>query len=62
MTLCHEQLANKLELDGERLSFTLTGVTGSTQVESRVVDVIVLSMDESVAVELPRCLSLQVVF
>ena len=53
VTLCHEQLANKLELDGERLSFTLTGVTGSTQVESRVVDLIVLSMDESVAVELP---------
>ena len=53
VTLCHEQLANKLELEGERLSFTLTGVTGSTQVESHVVDLIVLSIDESVAVELP---------
>ena len=53
VTLCHEQLAKKLELEGERLSFTLTGVTGSTQVENHVVDLIVSSMDESVALELP---------
>ena len=53
VTLCHEQLANKLELDGERLNFTLTGMTGSTQMESRVVDLTVMSMDESVVVELP---------
>lgn len=49
VTLCHELLANKLELDGERLNFTLTGMTGSTLMESNLVT---LSMDESVAVEL----------
>ncbi|XP_078384177.1 uncharacterized protein LOC144666660 [Oculina patagonica] len=53
VTLCHERLANKLELEGERLNFTLTGMTGSTQMESRVVDLTVMSMDESVVVELP---------
>jgi len=52
VTVCHEQLANKLELDGETLNFTLTGMTGSTQMESRVVDLTVMSMDESVVVEL----------
>lgn len=53
MTLCHEQLVSKLELDSERLSFTLTGITGSTQMESHVVNLTVMSMDESVVVELP---------
>lgn len=52
VTLCHELLANKLELDGERHNFTLTGMTGSTLVESNLVDLVVMSMDESVAVEL----------
>ena len=36
VTLCHEQLVSKLDLDRERLSFTLTGITGSTQMESHV--------------------------
>ncbi|XP_067055972.1 uncharacterized protein [Acropora muricata] len=53
VTLCHEQLLSKLELDRERLSFTLTGITGSTQMESQVVKLTVMSMDESIAVELP---------
>ena len=51
--MCHEQLVRKLELDRERLSFTLTGITGSTQMESQVVKLTVMSMDESIAVELP---------
>ena len=53
VTLCHEQLVIKLELDRERLNFTLTGITGSTQMESQVVKLTVMSMDESIAVELP---------
>lgn len=53
VTLCHEQLVSKLELDSERLSFTLTGITGSTQMESHVVNLTVMSMDESIVVELP---------
>ena len=52
VTLCHEQLGSKLGLDRERSSFTLTGVTGSVQVESHVVNLTVMSMDESIAVEL----------
>ena len=52
VTLCHEQLGSKLGLDRERLSFTLTGITGSVQVESHVVNLTVMSMDESIAVEL----------
>lgn len=53
VTLCHEQLVSKLELDSERLSCTLTGITGSTQMESHVVNLTVMSMDESIVVELP---------
>ena len=51
--MCHEQLVSELELDRERLSFTLTGITGSTQMESRDVNLTVMSMDESIVVELP---------
>lgn len=53
VTLCYEQLVSKLELDRERLTFTLTGTTGSTQMESHVVNFTVMSMDESIVVELP---------
>ena len=52
VALCHELLANKLGIDGEKLSFTLPGMMGSTQMKSRLVDLVVKSMDESVAVEL----------
>lgn len=45
---------HKLELDREKLSFTLTGMTGSMQMEIRLVDLIVMSMDESVVVESPN--------
>ena len=50
--MCHERLAKELRLDGERLSFTLTGKTGSSQVEGCLADLVVKSMDESIAVEL----------
>ena len=53
VTLCHEQLVSKLELDRKRLSLTLTGITGSMQMESQVVKLTVMSMDESIAVQLP---------
>ena len=52
VTLCHERLAKQLKLNGDRLSFTLTGMTGSAQVESCLVDLVVKSLDESVTVEL----------
>jgi len=52
VTLYHERLAKELRLDGERCSFIMTGMTGSAQVESCLVDFVVKSMDESVAVKL----------
>ena len=52
VTLCHEQLVSDLELHRERLSFTLIGITGSTQMESHVVTLTVTSVDESIVVEL----------
>ena len=52
MTLCHEKLKETLGASGMRLDFTLAGMTGSTRVESQQVDLVVMSMDESVTVEL----------
>ncbi len=47
-------LKESLGVSGTRLDFTLSGMTGSTKVESQHVDLIVMSMDESVTVELPN--------
>ena len=54
ITLCHESLKESLGVSGTRLDVTLSGMTGSTRVESQQVDLIVMSMDESVTVELPN--------
>ena len=54
ITLCHESLKESLGVSGTKLDFTLSGITGSTRVESQQVDLIVMSMDESVIVELPK--------
>ncbi|CAH3045650.1 unnamed protein product, partial [Porites lobata] len=52
VTLCHEKLKETLGASGTRLDFTLAGMTGSARVESQQVDLVVMSMDESVTVEL----------
>ena len=52
MTLCHEKLKETLGASGTRLDFTLAGMTDSTRVESQQVDLVVVSMDELVTVEL----------
>ena len=52
VTLCHEELSTKLEICGEKLNFTLTGMTESQKVESQVVDIVVESMDGSTSVAL----------
>ena len=52
VSLCHEHLQMKLGVSGPRLHFTLSGVTGSTKVESQLLDIVVSSMDETVSVEL----------
>ena len=51
-TLCHERLVKELGLDGQRFEFTLTGMTGSEKVDSKLVDLVVKSIDDSVEVEL----------
>lgn len=52
VTLCHEILQEKLGASGMKFNFTLSGMTGSTRVESEQIDLVVMSMDESVSVEL----------
>ena len=52
VTLCHEQLSDKLGFHGNKSNFTLTGMTGSQNVESRVVNIVVESMDGSTSVQL----------
>ena len=54
VTLCHEQPAKKLGLLGDRISYTLTGMTGSSEIEGRMVNILVKSMDEAFAIEIPR--------
>ena len=54
VTLCHEKLRERLGASGTRLQFTLSGMTGSSRVESQQLDLVVMSMDESVSVELPN--------
>ena len=52
VTLCHEHLQKKLGVSGPRLNFTLSGMTGSTRVDSQLLNIVVTSMDETVSVEL----------
>ena len=52
VTLCQEHLQTKLGVSGPRLNFTLSVMTGSTKVESQLLDIVVTSMDETVSVEL----------
>ena len=52
VTLCHEELTERLHCHGKKRNFTLTGMTGSQQVESQLVDIVVESMDGTTAVEL----------
>ena len=52
ITLCHERLVKELGLDGQRFEFTLTGMTSSEKVDSKLVDLVVKSIDDSVELEL----------
>ena len=54
VTLCHERLMETLNLGGDRLKFTLTGINGSAEVESQLIDIHVESLDGSTAVELTK--------
>ena len=52
MTVCREKLRERLGASGTKLQFTLSGMTGSSRVESQLINLVVMSMDESVSVEL----------
>jgi len=54
ITLCHERLKESLGVSSTKLDLPLSGMTGSTRVESQQIDLIVMSMDESATVELPN--------
>ena len=50
--LCHLRLKESLVASGTRLDFTLSRMTGSTRVDSQQIDLVVMSVDESVSVKL----------
>ena len=49
--LCHERLVRKLGLLGDKINYTLTGMTGSSEIEGQMVDITVKSIDEAFVVE-----------
>ena len=52
VTLCHEHLQKKLGVSVPRLNFTLSGMTGSTRMDSQWLSIVVTSVDETMSVEL----------
>ena len=54
VTLCHERLLKQLAVSGRKLNFTLSGMTGSTRVKSKLVDIVVSLMEDEISVELPN--------
>ena len=52
LTLCHERLRERIGASGTRLDFALSGMTGSTRVKSEQIDLVLMSMDESVSLKL----------
>ena len=54
VTLCHERLMEILNLGGDKLKFTLTGINQTAEVESQLIDIHVESLDGSTAVEFSK--------
>ena len=54
VTLCHKRLVRKLGLVGDKISYTLTGMTGSSEIEGQMVDITVKSIDEAFVVQIPK--------
>ena len=52
MQLCHELLRKKLGVSGTELHFTLSGMTGSTRMNSQLIDITVTSIDNEASVDL----------
>ena len=58
-TLCHKRLVQTLNLKGEKLKFTLTGMTGSKKIESELVNLTVKLLDETVTIQLSNVKALE---
>ena len=52
VTLCHELLRKNLGVSGKELDFTLSGMTGSTRMNSQLIDITVTSIDNEASVDL----------
>ena len=49
VTLCHELLRKNLSVSGTELDFTLSGMTGSTRMNSQLIDITVASIDNDLS-------------
>ena len=54
VTICSEKLARSLKACGKKTSFNLTGITGSQNIDSQLIDIVVESMGGTTIVELDR--------
>ena len=52
VTIYSEKLARSLKARGEKTSFNLTGITGSQNINSQLIDIAVESMDGTTIIEL----------
>ena len=52
VTICSERLARSLKARGKKTSFNLTGITGSQNIDSQLIDIAVGSMDGTTIIEL----------
>ena len=54
VTLCHEKFRDRLGTSETKFQFTLSGMRSPSRVESKKIDLVVMSIDESVSVELSK--------
>ena len=52
VTLIHQKLQRELEAHGRKIDFTLSGINGSKQIDSELLDIVVMSMDGETSLEL----------
>ena len=52
VTICSEKLGRSLKARGKKTSFNLTGITGSQNIDSQLIDIVVESMGGTTIIEL----------
>ena len=52
VTLIHQKLQRELEAHGRKIDFTHSGINGSKQIDSELLDIVVMSMDGETSLEL----------